>query len=125
MSSAIGLLGLCGFQCPQMSEPEGITATSCGWSPSLASWDPSEPALCMEGRLSPVQQGLAPGSSHSPRGLQRPWDLGVEKLELCGGPECLPDRGGLCLQHHFVPYCFRPSGLTCSSASQMKKAPTW
>lgn len=55
MASTVDLLGLCGSQCPQMPGPEGISPTSCGWPPSLASWVPSEPALCMEGGVSPIQ----------------------------------------------------------------------
>lgn len=54
MHSAVGLLGVCGSQGLHMPGPEGITATSYGWSPSLAPWVPTEPALYMEGRLSPV-----------------------------------------------------------------------
>lgn len=110
MPDAVDPAGLWGSLCPQVPRSEGMSATSCAQSPSLASQDPAEPALYMEGGLSPVQPG----------GFHQPGDSGVIVVVL---EASLTEVA--CLQHLFVLYCFRPSGLTCSSASRMRKAPTW
>lgn len=89
---------------------------------------------CLEGGLSPAQRGLALGAptrSGTPEPLE-PWGGGTGALRWpwvlrghCGGPGSLPSSGGLCLRHLFMLCCCRPFGLTSSSISWMKKAPTW
>lgn len=89
---------------------------------------------CLEGGLSPAQRGLALGAptpSGTPEPLE-PWGGGAGALRWpwvlrghCGGPGSLPSSGGLCLRHLFMLCCCRPFGLTSSSISRMKKAPTW